>query len=210
MKDRNVLHIHMVYKGSMAERAAFGVARWRLPVSARRTMRNNRPTRKERGESESLWARSSFSVKRANSSIDLETSPANVFLGGWLYNQSPLEFLPAIFFGFSVLTQPSSRPSPNRDVHHLAVSDLPNVFVYASSQISFVLKIFCSLSYVWIRRLVALLSKRMNNYIMPCDALADASRNGVAHEAVQSMKKVSKTMTESEARQILGVSENAP
>ncbi|CAI0559473.1 unnamed protein product, partial [Linum tenue] len=41
-------------------------------------------------------------------------------------------------------------------------------------------------------------------------ALQNASRNGVAHEAVQSMKKVSKTMTESEARQILGVSENAP
>lgn len=38
---------------------------------------------------------------------------------------------------------------------------------------------------------------------------ADASRNGVAQEAVQNMKRASKTMTDVEARQILGVTENA-
>ncbi|KAH0646941.1 hypothetical protein KY284_034825 [Solanum tuberosum] len=40
-------------------------------------------------------------------------------------------------------------------------------------------------------------------------ALANASRNGVAQEAVQNMKRASKTMTDVEARQILGVTENA-
>ncbi|KAH0641579.1 hypothetical protein KY289_032553 [Solanum tuberosum] len=40
-------------------------------------------------------------------------------------------------------------------------------------------------------------------------ALANASRNGVAQEAVQNMKRASKTMTDAEARQILGVTENA-
>jgi len=39
--------------------------------------------------------------------------------------------------------------------------------------------------------------------------MADASRNGVAQEAVQNMKRASKTMTDAEARQILGVTENA-
>jgi hypothetical protein len=39
---------------------------------------------------------------------------------------------------------------------------------------------------------------------------ADASKSGVAQETVQNMAhKVSKTMTEHEARQILGVSEKA-
>ncbi|CAN4128240.1 unnamed protein product [Withania somnifera] len=33
--------------------------------------------------------------------------------------------------------------------------------------------------------------------------------NGVAQEAVQNIKRASKTMTEAEARQILGVSENS-
>ncbi|XP_051115295.1 mitochondrial import inner membrane translocase subunit PAM16 like 2-like [Andrographis paniculata] len=40
-------------------------------------------------------------------------------------------------------------------------------------------------------------------------ALANASKNGVAQEAVQNIKRGSKTMTEAEARQILGVSENS-
>lgn len=39
-------------------------------------------------------------------------------------------------------------------------------------------------------------------------ALANASKNGVAQEAVQNIKRSSKTMTDAEARQILGVSEN--
>jgi hypothetical protein len=39
---------------------------------------------------------------------------------------------------------------------------------------------------------------------------ADASKSGVAQETVQNMAhKISKTMTEHEARQILGVSEKA-
>ncbi|CAN4076520.1 unnamed protein product [Withania somnifera] len=42
-----------------------------------------------------------------------------------------------------------------------------------------------------------------------CILLADASKNGVAQEAVQNIKRASKTMTEAEARQILGVSENS-
>ncbi|XP_009590279.1 mitochondrial import inner membrane translocase subunit PAM16 like 2 isoform X3 [Nicotiana tabacum] len=40
-------------------------------------------------------------------------------------------------------------------------------------------------------------------------ALANASKNGVAQEAVQNIKRASKTMTEGEARQILGVTENS-
>ncbi|KAK4375492.1 hypothetical protein RND71_006169 [Anisodus tanguticus] len=40
-------------------------------------------------------------------------------------------------------------------------------------------------------------------------ALANASKNGVAQEAVQNIKRVSKNMTESEARQILGVAEHS-
>ncbi|KAL8502204.1 hypothetical protein ACS0TY_021353 [Phlomoides rotata] len=39
-------------------------------------------------------------------------------------------------------------------------------------------------------------------------ALANASKNGVAQEAVQNMKRGSKMMTEAKARQILGVFEN--
>ncbi|KAK4338078.1 hypothetical protein RND71_042565 [Anisodus tanguticus] len=40
-------------------------------------------------------------------------------------------------------------------------------------------------------------------------ALANASKNGVAQEAVQNIKRASKTMTEAEARQILDVAENS-
>ncbi|KAL6494434.1 hypothetical protein OROGR_031234 [Orobanche gracilis] len=40
-------------------------------------------------------------------------------------------------------------------------------------------------------------------------ALANASMNGVAQEAVQNIKRGSKMMSASEARQILGVSENS-
>ncbi|KAG8388164.1 hypothetical protein BUALT_Bualt02G0097400 [Buddleja alternifolia] len=40
-------------------------------------------------------------------------------------------------------------------------------------------------------------------------ALANASKNGVAHEAVQNIKRGSKAMTDAEARQILGVTENS-
>ncbi|KAL6552355.1 hypothetical protein OROHE_007719 [Orobanche hederae] len=40
-------------------------------------------------------------------------------------------------------------------------------------------------------------------------ALANASKNGVAQEAVQNIKRGSKMMSASEARQILGVSENS-
>ncbi|XP_051119086.1 mitochondrial import inner membrane translocase subunit PAM16 like 2-like [Andrographis paniculata] len=40
-------------------------------------------------------------------------------------------------------------------------------------------------------------------------ALANASKNGVAQEAVQNIRKGSKAMTESEARQILGITENS-
>lgn len=40
-------------------------------------------------------------------------------------------------------------------------------------------------------------------------ALANASKNGVAQEAMQNIKRASKTMTEAEARQILGVTENS-
>ena len=39
--------------------------------------------------------------------------------------------------------------------------------------------------------------------------MADASNNGVAQEAVQNIKAASKTMTEAEARQILGVTEDS-
>lgn len=42
-----------------------------------------------------------------------------------------------------------------------------------------------------------------------CILLADASKNGVAQEAMQNIKRASKTMTEAEARQILGVTENS-
>uniref|UniRef100_A0A0D6R7A5 Uncharacterized protein n=1 Tax=Araucaria cunninghamii TaxID=56994 RepID=A0A0D6R7A5_ARACU len=42
-------------------------------------------------------------------------------------------------------------------------------------------------------------------------ALANASKTGVAQEAMQNaVRKTSKAMTEQEARQILGVSEHAP
>ncbi|KAM7480216.1 hypothetical protein LguiA_028429 [Lonicera macranthoides] len=41
-------------------------------------------------------------------------------------------------------------------------------------------------------------------------ALANASKTGVAQEAVQNIRRGSKTMAESEARQILGVTENSP
>ncbi|XP_027168558.1 mitochondrial import inner membrane translocase subunit PAM16 like 1-like [Coffea eugenioides] len=40
-------------------------------------------------------------------------------------------------------------------------------------------------------------------------ALANASRSGAAQEAVQTIRRASKTMTDSEARQILGVAENS-
>lgn len=40
--------------------------------------------------------------------------------------------------------------------------------------------------------------------------IADASKTGVAQEAVQNIRRGSKTMAESEARQILGVTENSP
>uniref|UniRef100_M1CW16 Mitochondrial import inner membrane translocase subunit tim16 n=1 Tax=Solanum tuberosum TaxID=4113 RepID=M1CW16_SOLTU len=40
-------------------------------------------------------------------------------------------------------------------------------------------------------------------------ALSNASKNGVAQEAVQNIKRSSKTMTEAEARQILGVTEDS-
>ncbi|XP_049413768.1 mitochondrial import inner membrane translocase subunit PAM16 like 2-like isoform X1 [Solanum stenotomum] len=40
-------------------------------------------------------------------------------------------------------------------------------------------------------------------------ALSNASKNGVAQEAVQNIKRASKTMTEAEARQILGVTEDS-
>ncbi|KAM3232687.1 mitochondrial import inner membrane translocase subunit PAM16 like 2 [Capsicum chacoense] len=39
-------------------------------------------------------------------------------------------------------------------------------------------------------------------------ALTNASKNGVAQEAVQNIRRASKAMTESEARQVLGVAEN--
>ncbi|EYU24528.1 hypothetical protein ABFS83_04G115000 [Erythranthe nasuta] len=40
-------------------------------------------------------------------------------------------------------------------------------------------------------------------------ALANASKNGVAQEAVQNIKRGGKVMSESEARQILGVTDNS-
>lgn len=40
--------------------------------------------------------------------------------------------------------------------------------------------------------------------------IADASKTGAAQEAVETIKRGSKTMTEAEARQILGVTENTP
>ncbi|KAL6177705.1 hypothetical protein ACLB2K_049229 [Fragaria x ananassa] len=40
-------------------------------------------------------------------------------------------------------------------------------------------------------------------------ALTNASKTGVAHEATQSLRRASKTMAEGEARQVLGVTENA-
>ncbi|KAL3512066.1 hypothetical protein ACH5RR_024783 [Cinchona calisaya] len=40
-------------------------------------------------------------------------------------------------------------------------------------------------------------------------AIANASRNGVAQEATQTIKRAGKTITEAEARQILGVTENS-
>ncbi|KAL1554053.1 mitochondrial import inner membrane translocase subunit PAM16 like 1-like [Salvia divinorum] len=41
-------------------------------------------------------------------------------------------------------------------------------------------------------------------------ALANASKTGAAQEAVETIKRGSKMMTEAEARQILGVTENTP
>lgn len=43
-------------------------------------------------------------------------------------------------------------------------------------------------------------------YLLP---LPDANKTGVAHEAINNIRRASKTMTEQEARQILGVSENS-
>ncbi|XP_074585141.1 mitochondrial import inner membrane translocase subunit PAM16 like 2 [Curcuma longa] len=40
-------------------------------------------------------------------------------------------------------------------------------------------------------------------------ALENANKNGVAHEAFNNIRRASKTMTEQEARQILGISENS-
>ncbi|WOL04273.1 mitochondrial import inner membrane translocase subunit tim16-like [Canna indica] len=40
-------------------------------------------------------------------------------------------------------------------------------------------------------------------------ALENANRNGVAHEAINNIRRAGKTMTEQEARQILGISENS-
>ncbi|KAA8540613.1 hypothetical protein F0562_024468 [Nyssa sinensis] len=40
-------------------------------------------------------------------------------------------------------------------------------------------------------------------------ALANASRNGIAQEALQNIRRASKTMAEPEARQILGVTEHS-
>ncbi|KAJ7957168.1 mitochondrial import inner membrane translocase subunit tim16-like [Quillaja saponaria] len=40
-------------------------------------------------------------------------------------------------------------------------------------------------------------------------AIANAAKSGVAHEAVQNIRRGSKVMAESEARQILGVSEQS-
>ncbi|CAN6317094.1 unnamed protein product, partial [Urochloa humidicola] len=40
-------------------------------------------------------------------------------------------------------------------------------------------------------------------------ALVNANKTGVAHEAMNNIRRASKTMTEQEARQILGVSENS-
>ncbi|KAM5571512.1 mitochondrial import inner membrane translocase subunit PAM16 like 1 [Rosa sericea] len=40
-------------------------------------------------------------------------------------------------------------------------------------------------------------------------ALTNASKTGVAHEAAQSIRRASKTMAEGEARQVLGVTEHA-
>ncbi|XP_009590277.1 mitochondrial import inner membrane translocase subunit PAM16 like 2 isoform X1 [Nicotiana tabacum] len=45
--------------------------------------------------------------------------------------------------------------------------------------------------------------------LLPQGMKWDASKNGVAQEAVQNIKRASKTMTEGEARQILGVTENS-
>ena len=39
--------------------------------------------------------------------------------------------------------------------------------------------------------------------------MSDANKTGVAHEAINNIRRASKTMTEQEARQILGVSENS-
>ncbi|XP_078442265.1 mitochondrial import inner membrane translocase subunit PAM16 like 2-like [Wolffia australiana] len=41
-------------------------------------------------------------------------------------------------------------------------------------------------------------------------ALENANKSGVAQEAVQNMRRSSKAMTESEARQILGITEDMP
>ncbi|CAN6299074.1 unnamed protein product [Urochloa humidicola] len=40
-------------------------------------------------------------------------------------------------------------------------------------------------------------------------ALDNANKTGVAHETINNIRRASKTMTEQEARQILGVSENS-
>ncbi|CAN4098310.1 unnamed protein product [Withania somnifera] len=40
-------------------------------------------------------------------------------------------------------------------------------------------------------------------------ALTNASKNGVAQEAVQNIRRASKNMTETEARQVLGIAENS-
>lgn len=44
----------------------------------------------------------------------------------------------------------------------------------------------------------------VSSYILP-----DANKTGVAHEAINNIRRASKSMTEQEARQILGVSENS-
>ncbi|CAL9053091.1 unnamed protein product, partial [Musa banksii] len=40
-------------------------------------------------------------------------------------------------------------------------------------------------------------------------ALENANKNGVAHEAINNIRRASRAMTEQEARQILGISENS-
>ncbi|CAL4933919.1 unnamed protein product [Urochloa decumbens] len=63
----------------------------------------------------------------------------------------------------------------------------------------------------WTMLLIELSFQRSEIHLLffPFYILPDANKTGVAHETINNIRRASKTMTEQEARQILGVSENS-